>query len=151
MERRPLMIGRKQKYYCKGCGQTNTRNKSLVTSSCSSCIWTLWCKDRRSADRKRQHIQAHHRPYGSAHPWRQGRHSEIAAGGILEFAMEPAPNQHRATRSADLPPSMSNSPRIAEAVRTVSVAFSCAWQEALERYKSVIAHGRKLEQTSSKA
>jgi putative alpha-1,2-mannosidase len=35
------------------------------------------------------------------------RHSEIAAGGILEFIMGPKPNREWATMSADLPPSMS--------------------------------------------
>jgi predicted alpha-1,2-mannosidase len=35
------------------------------------------------------------------------RHSEIAAGGALEFVMGPQPNLHWATRSNDLPPSMS--------------------------------------------
>jgi predicted alpha-1,2-mannosidase len=35
------------------------------------------------------------------------RHSEIAAGGVLEFAMGPEPNKDWATQSIDLPPSMS--------------------------------------------
>jgi putative alpha-1,2-mannosidase len=35
------------------------------------------------------------------------RHSEIAAGGVLEFIMGPSPNRQWATRSIDLPPSMS--------------------------------------------
>jgi len=34
------------------------------------------------------------------------RHSEIAAGGSLEFSMGPEPNKHWAAQSADLPPSM---------------------------------------------
>ena len=37
------------------------------------------------------------------------RHSEIAAGGALEFEMGPNPNKQWATRSIDLPPSMSTS------------------------------------------
>jgi predicted alpha-1,2-mannosidase len=37
------------------------------------------------------------------------RHSEIAAGGILEFVMGPNPNKQWATKSIDLPPSMSTS------------------------------------------
>ena len=36
-------------------------------------------------------------------------HSEIAAGGVLEFVMGPDPNKHWATSSTDLPPSMSTS------------------------------------------
>jgi len=35
------------------------------------------------------------------------RHSEIAAGGVLEFVMGPEPNKRWATVSLDLPPSMS--------------------------------------------
>ncbi|MBB5330708.1 putative alpha-1,2-mannosidase [Edaphobacter lichenicola] len=38
------------------------------------------------------------------------RHSEIAVGGVLEFVMGPEPNKDWATRSVDLPPSMSASP-----------------------------------------
>lgn len=38
------------------------------------------------------------------------RHSEIAAGGLLEFVMGPEPNREWATRSADFPPSMSTAP-----------------------------------------
>jgi predicted alpha-1,2-mannosidase len=37
------------------------------------------------------------------------RHSEIAAGGVLTFAMGPDPNKQWATESIDLPPSMSTS------------------------------------------
>jgi predicted alpha-1,2-mannosidase len=38
------------------------------------------------------------------------RHSEIAAGGMLELVMGPEPNKDWATRSIDLPPSMSTAP-----------------------------------------
>jgi putative alpha-1,2-mannosidase len=37
------------------------------------------------------------------------RHSEIAAGGVLEFIMGPELNKKWATQSHDLPPSMSTS------------------------------------------
>ena len=37
------------------------------------------------------------------------RHSEIAAGGLLEFVMGPEPNKNWATLSLDLPPTMSTS------------------------------------------
>jgi predicted alpha-1,2-mannosidase len=37
------------------------------------------------------------------------RHSEIAAGGVLEFVMGPKPNEYWASLSIDLPPSMSTS------------------------------------------
>jgi predicted alpha-1,2-mannosidase len=37
------------------------------------------------------------------------RHSEIAAGGVLEFVMGPEPNKNWAILSLDLPPSMSTS------------------------------------------
>jgi putative alpha-1,2-mannosidase len=39
------------------------------------------------------------------------RHSEIAAGGTLEFVMGPNPNKQWATNKIDLPPSMSSSSR----------------------------------------
>jgi predicted alpha-1,2-mannosidase len=39
------------------------------------------------------------------------RHSEITAGGLLEFVMGPEPNRKWAARNVDLPPSMSTSPR----------------------------------------
>jgi predicted alpha-1,2-mannosidase len=39
------------------------------------------------------------------------RHSEIAVGGVLEFVMGPEPNKQWATRSVDLPPSLSTSSR----------------------------------------
>jgi predicted alpha-1,2-mannosidase len=39
------------------------------------------------------------------------RHSEIAAGGLLEFIMGPQPNKNWAAHSVDLPPSMGTSPR----------------------------------------
>ncbi len=39
------------------------------------------------------------------------RHSEIAAGGLLEFFMGPEPNKEWAARDVDLPPSMSTSRR----------------------------------------
>lgn len=38
------------------------------------------------------------------------RHSEIAAGGVLNFVMGPDPNKQWATQDIDLPPSMSASP-----------------------------------------
>jgi predicted alpha-1,2-mannosidase len=38
------------------------------------------------------------------------RHSDIAAGGLLEFVMGPVPNRRWATHRVDLPPSMSTSP-----------------------------------------
>jgi predicted alpha-1,2-mannosidase len=39
------------------------------------------------------------------------RHSEMTAGGVLEFVMGPEPNNHWATLNVDLPPSMSTSSR----------------------------------------
>jgi predicted alpha-1,2-mannosidase len=39
------------------------------------------------------------------------RHSEVAAGGLLEFVMGPEPNKNWAARNVDPPPSMSTSQR----------------------------------------